>query len=64
MFGLFYFAAATVIIVANTSTAQETGASPAREKEWAAMAALPDFSGVWVPDVKDQHRQEAANMPP
>jgi hypothetical protein len=28
------------------------------------MAALPDFSGVWVPDVKDQHRQEAANTPP
>jgi hypothetical protein len=64
MVGLFCFAAASVIIVANTSTAQEAGASPAREKEWAAMAALPDFSGVWVPDVKDQHRQEAANMPP
>ena len=51
MVGLFCFAAATVIIVANTSTAQETGASPVREKEWAAMAALPDFSGVWFPAV-------------
>ncbi|HEY3718915.1 MAG TPA: hypothetical protein VGL41_02120, partial [Roseiarcus sp.] len=33
-------------------------------KDWAAIAKLPDFSGVWVPDVKDQHRREAANMPP
>jgi hypothetical protein len=27
-------------------------------------SAEPDFSGVWLPDVKDQHRQESANMPP
>ena len=27
-------------------------------------AASPDFSGVWIPDVKDQARQETANMPP
>jgi hypothetical protein len=27
-------------------------------------AATPDFSGVWIPDVKDQKRQETANMPP
>src|SRR5271169_6079949 len=64
MVGLFYLAAAAVITAANTSTAQETGASAAREKEWAVMAALPDFSGVWVPDVKDQFRQEMANKPP
>jgi hypothetical protein len=49
MVGLFCFAAATVIIVANTSTAQETGASPAREKEWAAMAALPDSAAFGSP---------------
>jgi hypothetical protein len=29
-----------------------------------ALAALPDFSGVWIPDVKDQKRQETANAPP
>src|ERR1700694_4337187 len=28
-----------------------------------ACAAPPDFSGVWIPDVKDQKRQETANMP-
>jgi hypothetical protein len=32
-------------------------ASPAR-------AAPADFDGVWVPDVKDQHRQETQNAPP
>jgi hypothetical protein len=29
-----------------------------------AGAAPPDFGGVWIPDVKDQKRQETANMPP
>ena len=26
--------------------------------------AEPDLSGVWLPDIKDQKRQETANMPP
>ena len=34
------------------------------DKEWTAIAALPDFSGVWVPEVKDQVRQETSNPPP
>jgi hypothetical protein len=29
-----------------------------------SASAEPDFSGVWIPDVRDQHRQETANMPP
>jgi hypothetical protein len=29
-----------------------------------ASAAQPDFSGVWIPDVRDQKRQEMANIPP
>jgi hypothetical protein len=29
-----------------------------------ALAKPPDLSGVWLPDVKDQHRQEAQNIPP
>jgi hypothetical protein len=29
-----------------------------------ARAAPPDFDGVWLPDVKDQHRQESENVPP
>jgi hypothetical protein len=30
----------------------------------AARAAPPDLSGVWLPDIKDQRRQETTNMPP
>jgi hypothetical protein len=30
----------------------------------AARAAPADFDGVWIPDVKDQHRQETQNVPP
>jgi hypothetical protein len=33
-------------------------------KDWAAVAALPDWSGVWVPDVEDQSRKEKTNPPP
>jgi hypothetical protein len=29
-----------------------------------ARAAPSDFDGVWIPDVKDQKRQETENMPP
>jgi hypothetical protein len=29
-----------------------------------SVAAPSDFDGVWIPDVKDQHRQETANVPP
>jgi len=29
-----------------------------------ALAAPSDFDGVWIPDVKDQKRQETENMPP
>ena len=29
-----------------------------------ARAEPPDFSGVWLPDVKDQKRQETDNIPP
>jgi hypothetical protein len=29
-----------------------------------ASAATPDLDGVWVPDTKDQKRQEKENMPP
>jgi hypothetical protein len=30
----------------------------------AAEAQMPDLSGVWLPDVKDQKRQERDNVPP
>jgi hypothetical protein len=57
---LWFFAAA---IVWATASSVAVGAA-AGEKDWAAIAALPDFSGVWLPDIKDQHRQETSNVPP
>jgi hypothetical protein len=33
-------------------------------KDWEALAKLPDLSGIWVPDVKDQVQQEKTNEPP
>jgi hypothetical protein len=32
--------------------------------DWAALAKLPDLSGVWVPDVADQRRKERTERPP
>lgn len=29
-----------------------------------ALAEPPDLSGVWIPDIRDQMRQEAENVPP
>jgi hypothetical protein len=31
--------------------------------QWAALAKLPDWSGVWTPDKGDQARQETSNPP-
>ncbi len=32
--------------------------------DWAALGALPDWSGTWLPDMGDQARQETSNPPP
>jgi len=32
--------------------------------DWAALGALPDWSGVWVPDVAVQRRKERNELPP
>jgi hypothetical protein len=55
-----------MVTLACLSAASVSAAESAatRAKDLAAIAALPDFSGVWVPDVKDQHRQETSNVPP
>jgi hypothetical protein len=32
--------------------------------DWAAIATLPDWSGVWNPAIRDQFEQETTNPPP
>jgi hypothetical protein len=51
------------IAIAMAGLAIPAGAAQS-EKDWAAIASLPDLSGVWVPDTKDQKRQETSNVPP
>jgi hypothetical protein len=58
------FAAALISATACSVAEGQSAVAASREQEWVAIAALPDFSGVWVPDVKDQRRQEIGNVPP
>jgi hypothetical protein len=37
---------------------------PPTAKDWANLAKLPDWSGVWIPKPADQDRQAKTNMPP
>jgi len=37
---------------------------PPTAKDWADLATLPDWSGIWLPNVADQRRQVSANPPP
>jgi hypothetical protein len=56
-------AVALFILISGANPAIAQAAAP-RAKAWADIAALPDFGGVWVPDVNDQRRQEKENSPP
>jgi hypothetical protein len=37
---------------------------PPKAKDWADLAKLPDWSGVWNPKITDQEAQIRTNMPP
>ena len=37
---------------------------PPTAAEWAALAKLPDWSGVWIPKISDQDVQRRTNPPP
>jgi hypothetical protein len=37
---------------------------PPSAADWAALAALPDWSGVWIPKISDQGEQRSSNPPP
>jgi hypothetical protein len=37
---------------------------PPAAKDWADLAKLPDWSGVWNPKITDQDAQAKSNMPP
>jgi hypothetical protein len=52
---------ATAAVAAEPAEVLNPAPAP---KDWAAIAALPDWSGVWVPDMSDQARQIKTNPPP
>jgi len=56
--------AAQALFIPHPSAAADPPAAQTRAQALAEVAALPDFSGVWLPDYKDQKRQETANSPP
>jgi hypothetical protein len=58
---------AAVLAIAAWSTlaaAKEPITAPATIKDYQALAALPDWSGTWTPDMSDQIAQEKSNAPP
>ena len=52
------------VILPHAAIAADPAGPQARAEALAALASLPDFSGVWLPDIKDQKRQETSNFPP
>jgi len=53
-------ALAGALALAASAAATAAPAAP----DWAAIARLPDWSGVWAPDVIDQNAQVKGNPPP
>ena len=57
-------AAAALLALAGSSAAQEAMNRAPTARDWEAIARLPDWSGVWTPDVTDQFRQMNTNPTP
>jgi hypothetical protein len=50
--------------VAADETAAAALNAPPTAQDWLALAKLPDWSGIWTPDMRDQEAQETGNVPP
>jgi hypothetical protein len=51
---------ATLAALAVQAPARAAGTvvnPPPQAKDWSALAALPDWSGVWTPNITDQQRR-------
>ena len=35
-----------------------------KPEDWVALSKLPDWSGYWIPNIRDQTQQETGNTPP
>jgi len=62
---LFVSLALAVLSAARTASGQELAINAApTAQDWAALAELPDWTGVWTPDVTDQFDQMETNPVP
>ena len=50
-------AIAAIAIQARAGAADTVINPPPQPKDWAALASLPDWSGVWTPNMTDQERR-------
>jgi len=50
------------LFLAGAATGQDRPAP--RPADWTALSRLPDWSGTWIPDVRDQNAQITGNPPP
>src|SRR5471032_3155351 len=56
--------AALPVRAADPSKEKPVINTPPTAQDWADLAKLPDWSGVWNPKITDQFAQEKTNMPP
>ena len=63
---LGWIAAALVApaLLAGLGDARGARAAGPAAADWAGLARLPDWSGVWIPDQRDQDSQVASNPTP
>ena len=59
------WALAMILAFAVTAHAQKDEINPPpAAKDWADLAKLPDWGGIWIPDINDQNRQRRENKTP
>jgi hypothetical protein len=56
-------ALAAAMVALPAAAAAQVSPAPT-EKDWLALSKLPDWSGVWVPNIADQFAQRRTNVPP
>jgi len=62
---VFLFCLAISAAPARAAEAKKTIINPPpTEKDWTELAKLPDWSGVWNPNITDQDKQAKTNPPP
>ena len=52
------------LVAIRKSQAKDSANPPPTAQDWADIAKLPDWSGVWNPKITDQDAQVKTNPPP